>query len=220
MTTMATTPDTTAVTASPLRVGWIGGSEVVLRDVSLPAIANSLGLADDGRPIVFEAYTKDAPTPADTASAVANAASSGVSALIVTINPQWLYGRLCEGVEPAHVRYACLLEPGDATGSASITSLAGDIVATDLPTLMVLMPTSVDALDDPILTEPIAVANATLRQLLATSAQVVVIGEELTTGRPEFAEGVGFYDMVHPTPSGAQQLAGLLTGELLALLQT
>ena len=46
----------------------------------------------DGRPLVFEAYTKTAPSPADTAAGVGAAVDAGVDALIVTINPQWLYG--------------------------------------------------------------------------------------------------------------------------------
>ena len=211
---MSTLPDAPV----PVRVGWIGGSEVVLRDVSLPDLANALLATVDGRPLVFEAYTKTAPSPADTAAAVGAAVDAGVDALIVTINPQWLYGRVCEDVTPAHARYACLLEIGPVTGGAAISALGEEIVASDLPALLVLMPTSRDALEDPALVEPITIANDRLEQLLPTSPGIAIVDERLTAGRDEFREGVGFFDMVHATPSGAEQLAGAVTSELLRVL--
>jgi hypothetical protein len=50
--------------------------------------------------------------------------TNGADALIVTINPQWLYGRLCLDVSPPHARYACLLEVGPVTGDDAIVGLA------------------------------------------------------------------------------------------------
>jgi hypothetical protein len=218
-TTLAAPATTTPAAAGPFRVGWVGGSEVVLRDVSLPDFANSLGLTLDERPVVFEAYARTAPSPADTAQAVADADAGGVDALVVTINPQWLYGRVCEGVEPPHARYACLLEITAVTGGDEIEALGEQIVASALPALLVLMPTSVDALEDPALSEPIAVANDRLEELLPRGSGIAVVDERLTEGREEFREGVGFYDMVHATPTGAKQLAGAVAGELFRVLQ-
>ena len=192
----------------------------MLRDVSLPEIANSLRATVGQRPVVFEAYTRDAPSASDTAAAVKSAVTNGADALIVTINPQWLYGRLCLDVSPPHARYACLLEVAPVTGDDAIVGLGEQVAATGLPAVFVLMPTSVDALEDPELAEPIAVANARLKALLPVdNDQVTVVDERLTAGREEFREGVGFYDMVHATPAGAEQLAGALAGELLRVVQ-
>jgi hypothetical protein len=218
-TTLPATTSVSPVAEGEFRVGWIGGSEVVLRDVSLAEHANSLGATVDGRRVLFEAYTRTAPSPADTSAAVADAAAQGVDALVVTINPQWLYGRVCEGVTPPHTRYACLLEITEVTGGAQIESLGEQIVATALPALLVLMPTSVDALEDPALSEPIAVANDRLEELLPRGPSIEIIDERLTAEREEFREGVGFYDMVHTTPTGAKQLAGAVAGELFRVLQ-
>ena len=193
---------------------------MVLRDVSLPEIANSLQATVGQRPVVFEAYTRDAPSASDTAAAVESAVTNGADALIVTINPQWLYGRLCLDVTPAHARYACLLEVAPVTGGDAIVALGEQVSAAGLPAVLVLMPTSIDALEDPVLAEPIAVANARLKALLPVdNDRVTVVDERLTAGREEFREGVGFYDMVHATPAGAEQLAGALAGELLRVVQ-
>lgn len=203
---------------SPIQVAWIGGSEVVLWDVSLPAIANGLGLAHDGRPLEFRAVTGLAPSPTATRDMVTTALAEGVEALIVTFNPQWLYGRVCEGVEPPHARYACLLEDGEIVGGAAIDELVATIAAAGVPALAVLTPTSVDALEDPQLDDLIVLANDRLQERIAAAPSIVVLDESLTAGRPEFREGVGFYDMVHATPDGAPLLAELVTSQLLPLL--
>lgn len=194
----------------------MGGSEVALRDVSLPALANELGLAAGGRPVVFEPFTTTAPSPVDTAALVTSALASGVEALIVTFNPQWLYGRACDGIEPPHTRYACLLADGPVTGAAAIDELVVTIVAAHVPAAVVLTPTSVDALEDPELAGLIALANDRLEQRITVSPSVVVLDETLTAGRAEFREGVGFYEMVHPTPAGAALLAQSIATTLVA----
>ena len=146
--------------SQPLRVGWVGGSEVVLRDVSLPSLANELGLEVGGRPVVFEPFTKTAASAVDTASLVSSALASGVEALIVTFNPQWLYGRVCEGIEPPHARYACLLADGPVIGAAAIDELVSTIAAAGIPAVVVLTPTSVDALESPELAGLIVSSSA------------------------------------------------------------
>jgi hypothetical protein len=203
-----------------LRVGWVGGSEVVLRDVSLPSLANELGLEVGGRPLVFEPFTKTAASPVETASLVSSALASGVESLIVTFNPQWLYGRVCEGIEPPHARYACLLADGPVIGAAAIDELVSTIAAAGIPAVVVLTPTSVDALESPELAGLIALANDRLEQriahLVAASSAIAVLDETLTAGREEYREGVGFYEMVHPTPAGAALLAQSIATTLVA----
>ncbi len=215
----STTPPTTQPEIAPIRVGWIGGSEVVLREVSLPAMANQSGASVAGRPLAFEAFTQIAPTPADTAGWVDAAVDSGVDALIVTFNPQWLYGRECEAIEPPHTRYACLLEDGPIVGAEAIAELVETITSTGLPTLIVLMPTSVDALESAELTDLVTLANDRLQETIPAESQLRVLDETLTAGRPEFREGAGFHDMVHTTPDGAGALSNLIVAELLELIQ-
>jgi hypothetical protein len=225
-TTPATTPSpaatdapATTVVDDSIRVGWIGGSEVVLREVSLPAVANQSGATIAGRPLAFEPFTQIAPTPGDTANWVNAAADAGVDGLIVTFNPQWLYGRECPDIEPPHDRYACLLEDGEIVGSDEIAELVEAISSTGLPTLIVLMPTSVDALESPQLAESIALANDRLQEMIPAESQLRVVDETLTAGRPEFREGAGFHDMVHTTPDGAAALANLIVNEMVGFIQ-
>jgi hypothetical protein len=199
-----------------LRVGWVGGSEVVLRDVSLPSLANELGLEVGGRPVVFEPFTKTAASPVDTASLVSSALASGVEALIVTFNPQWLYGRVCEGIEPPHARYACLLADGPVVGAAAIDELVATIAGAGVPAVVVLTPTSVDALESPELAGLIALANDRLEQRIFVPSAITVLDETLTAGQEEYREGVGFYEMVHPTPAGAALLAQSIATTLVA----
>jgi lysophospholipase L1-like esterase len=135
----------------------------------------------------------------------------------VTFNPQWLYGRVCPGVEPPHARYACLLAEGPVTGEPEIAVLAERLAASGIPTLVVLMPTSTDALDDDRLRPLVALANQRLAALVPGSPTLLVVDQRLTSGRAEFAEGRGFNDMVHPTATGAALIAADLTAELTAL---
>jgi hypothetical protein len=216
-TSATTTPTTAAEPAGPLRVGWIGGSEVELRDVSLPAAANALELTAEQRPVVFEALTQVAPSPADTLARVDEAIAGGAEGLIVTFNPQWLYGRVCEGVEPPHTRYACLLADGPMTGEAGITSLAGRLALSGLPVVIVLTPTSTDALADEELGPLVLLANQRLAALVPAAPTVRILDQQLTAGRPELTEGRGFHDMVHLTSSGAALVAAEVASELVAL---
>jgi phospholipase/lecithinase/hemolysin len=139
-----------------------------------------------------------------------------VEALIVTFNPQWLYGRVCAGIEPPHTRYACLLADGPVVGAAAIDELVATIAAAGVPAVVVLTPTSVDALESPELAGLIALANDRLEQRVAASSAIAVLDETLTAGRQEYREGVGFYEMVHPTPAGAARLAQSIATTLVA----
>jgi hypothetical protein len=201
-----------------VHVAWVGGSEVELRDVSLPAIADGLGLAVDGRALRFDAITTIAASADDTHAMVSGALDGGADALIVTVNPQWLYGRVCEGIEQPHARYACLLADGEISGGPAIDALMATIASAGVPALLVLMPTSVDALDNPELTGLIALANDRLEQRIPAHPGIGVLDESLTAGRPEYREGAGFHDMVHTTPEGARLLAGAIAAELVGLL--
>jgi hypothetical protein len=215
-----TTPSTSPPSQpSPLRVGWVGGSEVALREVVLPALANELSLRVDDRPVVFEPFTTIAPSPADTEELVLAALDSGADALIVTYNPQWLYGRTCDGIEPPHTRYACLLADGPIVGDEAIAQLTATITEAGVPAVIVLTPTSADALESAELAPLIATANDRLLERIPPSPDIAVLDEALTSGRPEFAEGVGFHDMVHATPAGAALLADLITARLVTLLE-
>jgi hypothetical protein len=219
-TTTAAAPITTPPppVTSPLEVAWVGGSEVELRDVSLPVFADGMGLTADGRPLAFRAITTIAASPDDTHGMVVSALEAGADALIVTVNPQWLYGRVCEGIEQPHARYACLLADGELSGGPAIDGLMSTIASADIPAVLVLMPTSVDALENPELSALIALANDRLDERIPDQPGIRVLDESLTAGRPEFREGAGFHDMVHTTPDGAQLLAAAIAAELVDLL--
>lgn len=225
-TTTSTTTTTTTSTAASVpipagwSVGWIGGSEAVLRDVSLPAAAALLTPSLTGVPATYTPFTKIDPSPQETAGFAQQAVAEGANALIVTVNPQWIDERECAGVEPPHSRFACLLAPGDAVGATAIALLLDELIALNVPTLLVMQPVSSDAASSPELAPLIADARAKLTGLVPDSPMLEIADVEFTAGVPEFAEGIGFYDMVHPTSAGAGPLAAELTSQLDQLLLT
>lgn len=197
----------------PLRLAWIGGSEVELRDASLPIAAATAHPRIAGREIEYRTIVAVAPDPARTRGWVEQAVADGADALIVSLNVSWLFGRTCEGVAPAHARYACLLAPVDeATAerqAAPVRELLAAIVRTRIPTVAVVIPHSTDALENPALADLIADAEATLTALDPGAANLLVIGG-VTAGRDGFREGDGFYNVVHPTPLGASRLVDVI----------
>lgn len=221
-TTTSTVPATTVPVTLPMpavwNVAWVGGSEAVLRDVSLPAAATRLTPTLTGVPATYTAFAKIDPSPAETAAFARQAADEGANALVVTLNPQWIHERQCEGIDSPHTRFACLLAPGDPVGLADISALLDELATINLPTLLVMQPTSSDAATNPELVPLIADVRRQLTELVPDSRLLAIADVEFTAGRAEFAEGVGFYDMVHPTPAGADPLAVELTTQLEQLL--
>lgn len=71
------------------KVAWIGGSEVKLREVSVPGSFDQRLSAVDGLPLVIDSYNVIAPRMIDVLRAVDSAVASGADAIVVALNPAW-----------------------------------------------------------------------------------------------------------------------------------
>lgn len=209
----------------PLVVRWIGSSEIQLRDVSLPAaVAARLREVGD-RPVVFQADAGIGRMAPEVAAGVRAAAASGADALVVSLNLVWLHwdGVGCDGVEPPHARYACLLTPVSpavtAARAAELRDLLATIADTGLPAFVYTQPLSTTALDDPALGEPVATAEAAMAGFDPRLERIAFVADSFTRRMAPTREGIEFHDMVHPTPAGAEALAAWLAPELEAFWQ-
>src|SRR5690606_36169511 len=71
-------------------VAWIGGSEVKLREVSVPgAVEQRVGTVG-GRPLLVDSYNLIAPRMIDVLRAIDTARGSGADAIVVALNPAWV----------------------------------------------------------------------------------------------------------------------------------
>jgi hypothetical protein len=70
-------------------IAWIGGSEVKLQSVSIPAEFEQRVRSVGGRPIQIDAYTIVSPRVIDALAAVDAALANGADAIIVSLQPVW-----------------------------------------------------------------------------------------------------------------------------------
>ncbi len=70
-------------------LAWIGGSEVKLREVSIPGAFSERVSSVDGRPLRIDSYNVIAPRIIDAIRAIDAAGRSGADAIVLSINPAW-----------------------------------------------------------------------------------------------------------------------------------
>lgn len=220
----ATTDEPAERVDDPIDLAWIGGSEVELRDVSLPgALADALPDVA-GRPLNVRGYTRIAPMPPDIGAAVAAAVADGADALLISINIAWLTWEFpnCNppdgvAVDPVE-RYVCVLTPISdqvtAGNRAAIQAFVDTVVATGLPAYLYLLPHSQTALGDPRLATLLVEREAELDGFDPGVATVEFHAQSFTRFEDGFDQPDQFADMVHPTAAGATAIAGHLAGEL------
>jgi hypothetical protein len=73
----------------PFKLAWIGGSEVKLREVSVPGAFDQRVDGVGGRPLVIDSYNVIAPRMIDVLRAVDTAVASGADAIVIALNPAW-----------------------------------------------------------------------------------------------------------------------------------
>jgi hypothetical protein len=71
-------------------VAWVGGSEVKLREISVPGAFDQRVNTVGGQPLAIDSYNVIAPRIIDAIRAIDSAAASGADAIVVALNPAWL----------------------------------------------------------------------------------------------------------------------------------
>jgi len=79
----ADSPDT-------FRLAWIGGSEVKLREVSVPGEFSQRVSTVGGAQLVIDSYNVIAPRWIEALRAVDTASTAGVDAIVIALNPAWI----------------------------------------------------------------------------------------------------------------------------------
>ena len=153
---------------SPLRIDWIGGSDVAWEAVSLP---DSLPASDAERRRTAARHAYPHPPGRDgrrRGELVDEAVAAGSEAIIMSINPVWLHWdeATCNEITVQHERYACLLTPISAAVSdhraRQLRDLIDRTVATGVPVYLYTQPHSAEVLANPDLMGRIATAEATI----------------------------------------------------------
>lgn len=214
VTTVACRSDT------PLVVDWIGGSDVVLNSVSLPAAVAARVSHVGGEPVVFRARTAIAPMAPVQRQMIEQAAEGGADALIVSVNLAWRHWDevSCDGIEPPHTRYRCLLQSTssdvDAQRDLEFSAMVDAAVESGLPVYLYTVPHSTTAHANPAIDPLIADAEAWVSSFDPGVERVRVVDRSFGREIPDLHEGEHFIDMVHPTASGVEYLADWLADDL------
>ena len=103
-------PTTATVAAdpvdSPLRVDWIGGSDVALEGVSLPDAFVRRVASVGGRPLAMRTRIRQGVMPIGVREMVEEAVAAGTEAIVMSLNLDWLYwdGVACDELTVPHER--------------------------------------------------------------------------------------------------------------------
>jgi len=192
----------------------------VLREVSLPAAVSARLPTLGPRPLDLRPATTIAAMADDAATLVAQ--SAGADALIISLNPAWQHwDRVsCDGIQPPHSRYHCLQTPQSAAvddaRAAEMKSLIDAVIASDVPCYLYTIPHSTTALNDPLIADQIASAEAWFASFDPGISRIRIVSESFSRHIPDLQEGTEFHDMVHPTWAGAELLSDWLATDLAA----
>lgn len=196
---------------------WIGGSHVEIDDRSLPNAVRARLPRLGTRPLTILADVRTAPLPADIEERVERAVDQGTDGLIVPLNVSWVRwdgAPNCDGLTPAYVFYACILDPPEPDVArqllGDVQSLVDAIVATELPAYVYIIPHSQESLADPLIAELVTGAETDLASLDPGLDRIDFGSQIANRGLPNMREGVEFFDMVHPTVAGIEELADVL----------
>ncbi len=204
----------------PLRVDWIGGSDVALNEVSLPDAFLQHRSDVDGRPLDLRARTQIGALAPDVEAMIRAAVADRVEALIVSFNPVWLHflEGSCDALTVPRDRYRCLLTPQSAEitaeRQAEIDSLMRAIVLADVPVYLYMQPHSADVMADPAVGQLITDAEQRLAALDPGLPTIIVRARNITRDAGPAREGTEFHDMVHLTPAGATVLSTWLAADV------
>jgi hypothetical protein len=204
----------------PLRVDWVGGSDVELHQVSLPDAFLRHRSVVDGRPLDLRARTQIGALAPDVEAMIRAALDDRVEALIVSFNPVWLHflEGSCDSLAVPRDRYGCLLTPVSASitadRQAEIESLMRAIVTADVPVYLYMQPHSADVMADPAVGPLIADAEQRLATFDPGMATVLLRARNITRDVGAAREGVEFHDMVHLTSDGAAVLGEWLAADV------
>ncbi len=204
----------------PLRVDWIGGSDVALNEVSLPDAFVRHRSAVDGRPLDLRPRTQIGALAPDVEAMIGAALDDRVEALIVSFNPVWLHflEGSCDALTGPRERYGCLLTPVSpavtADRQAEIESLMRTIAAAGVPVYVYMQPHSSDVMADPTVGPLIADAEQRLAAFDPGMSTVAFRARNVTRDVAAASEGSEFHDMVHLTPAGAAVLGEWLAADI------
>ena len=71
-------------------MAWVGGSEVKLREISIPGAFDQRVDTVGGRPLEIDSYNVIAPRIIDAIRAIDTAEAAGADAIVVALNPAWV----------------------------------------------------------------------------------------------------------------------------------
>jgi hypothetical protein len=205
---------------SPLRVDWVGGSDVAWEGVSLPEAFRRQMPNVEGRPFVLRTRTRQAVMADGVRELVDEAVAAGTEAIIMSINPVWLHWDeiACSEITVQHQRYECLLTPISVAVSDlrahQLRDLIDHTVATGVPAYLYTQPHSADVLANPDLTDRIATAEEAIARYDPQRPHVRLVARIFTRELPHLREGTDFIDMVHPTMTGAEELGAWIADDV------
>lgn len=205
---------------APLRVDWIGGSDVELNDVSLPDAFLRHRSDVDGRPLDLRARTRIGALAPDVEALIGAALADRAEALIVSFNPVWLHflEGSCDTLTVPRDRYGCLLTPVSpettAERRAEIESLLRAIETAGVPVYLYMQPHSADVMADPSVGPLIDDAERLLAAFDPDMPTVAFRARNITRDLGAAREGTEFHDMVHLTPAGAAVLGEWLAADV------
>ena len=215
---VATTPADRVDT--PLRVDWIGGSDIAWEAVSLPGGFVRRVPTFAVRPVEMRIRMSQAVMADGVRAFVAEAVAAHTDAIIMSINPVWLHWDevSCSDVPVLHERYRCLLSPIDPALSerrrAELQALVDVALGSGVPVYAYTQPHSSDSLANPSLGGLLAAAESAIAAYDPARPDVRFVARIFTRDLPPLREGVDFIDMVHPTSAGAELLADWLAVDI------
>jgi hypothetical protein len=210
----ATTPADRVDT--PLRVDWLGGSDIAWEAVSLPAAFLRRVPTFAGRLVDMRTRMGQAVMADGVRAFVDEAVAGRTDAIIMSINPVWLHWdeESCSDITVPHERYGCLLSPIDPALTErrrhELQSLIDTATGSGVPLYVYTQPHSTESLASPALDLPLTTAEAAIAAYDPGRPDVRFVARIFTRDLPSLHEGVEFLDMVHPTPAGAELLADWL----------
>ena len=205
----------------PITLAWVGGSNVVWEDRSLPdAVARRVDRIGH-RPATFSSATELGPSIDRIIEMIEQSVADGAEGLLLAMNVSWIgWGGTthCNDVSPVYAFYACILEPlpepERLDRAAKLQRLVDAVVATEVPAFLYIIAHSTQAMNDPILADRITAAEATIASFDPGLDRISFGHQVITRGVEGADEGTAFFDMVHPSPAGVELLADVLAPDI------
>jgi hypothetical protein len=207
---------------SPLRIDWLGGSDVAWLDVSLPDAFMRQVTDFEGRPIAMTTRIRQAVMADGVSEMVDEAIAAETDAIIMSINLVWLHWDeiACGDITVPHEKYGCLLRPVDPDVSEQrwreLQELINKAESADVPVYAYVLPHSTDVLANRSVNSLVEIAETAIAAYDPVRADVRFVSEVFTRDMAPMVEGADFFDMVHPTEAGAERLVEWLTADITA----